>query len=104
MKAEKAPTLEQTLLHELDGLGIVAEENAEKYAANADASILEIRLELESAGKDRPGYVLLEDKEIRKALATIAKLKARPRTGRAKELRRIQNVLDELLDSIGAHD
>jgi len=92
--------LEQTLAKELKLFRALIEEQARFFARNSRDRVEELLNALKRTSKPAGKPFMLEAKEIEKILNKIAKSKVRPSRGRVKDLKKLQDLLDFIHESI----
>ncbi len=91
------PNPSRTLIEELRELYSTIDNTVQQYTINVKASVAEMRYLLESHTGDTQQKPLAEQQELERMARRIQKLSSKTRKGRAKELRKIQNLLEECL-------
>jgi hypothetical protein len=105
MKGKKAPDQNerQELARELGILRARVDENARQYSLGLKARIDEILHTLVTPVPE-PGHVLPEPRQVEKFLQKMKRLKDKPQKGRAKDLKRIQDIVDSLTAAVLSGD
>jgi hypothetical protein len=106
MAREKVNTPEahKDFLRELALLRVRVDEVAEQYGLGVKARIDEIVHLLAGTGAPEAGHVLPEPRTLEKLAQKMKKLTAKPQKGRAKDLKKIQDLVDALVSAMQAND
>ncbi|MGA2479655.1 MAG: hypothetical protein ABSG63_12965 [Spirochaetia bacterium] len=87
---------QKEVLRELALLRARVDQVAEQYSLGVKAHIDEIMHQLVVPGTPAPGHVLPEPHSLAKLERKMKKLTEKPQTGRARDLKRIQDLVDAL--------
>ena len=97
MKEKKTSPLDaQSVLRELAVLRARVDQAAEQYSLAMKAGIDEIAHQLRPAGTREAGRMLPEPRSLEKLGMKMKRLTQKPLKGRARELKRIQDLVDAL--------
>jgi hypothetical protein len=98
MRGKNAPETEarEGVLRELALLRSRVDQVAEQYSLGVKAHIDEIMHQLIVPGPPAPGHVLPEPRSLAKLERKMKKLTEKPQKGRARDLKRIQDLVDAL--------
>ena len=97
MKGKKAPLQDERkdLCRELMDLRVRVDEAAQQYCLGVKARIDEVVHALASPVLEA-GHVFPEPRQVVKIVRKLRRLKEKPQKGRAKDLKRIQYLVDSL--------
>jgi hypothetical protein len=96
-QASEKPNPAQAFIEELRQFHSTIDNTVQQYTINVKATVAEMLYLLENHTGDAKQVPLPEEQELEKMVREIKKLSFKPRKGRAKELRKIQNLLEECL-------
>ena len=98
MKGKKAAQTDakKEVLRELALLRARVDQVTEQYSLAVKAHIDEIAHQLGAAGAPEAGHMLLEPRILAKLGMKMKKLMQKPQKGRARDLKRIQDLVDAL--------
>jgi hypothetical protein len=101
-KAKPADSPENVpeLLRELSTLRTRVDESAEQFSLGVKARIDEIAHALASAGAPDAGHVLPEPRLVKKMIQRLKSLARRQTRGRAKDLKRISDLVSFLSEAL----